>query len=286
MLISGVVAFLAALYLFSLLTGKNIGLRRNFLREGLFAFVITLILYVYGEQDRFMLNDNPQEDLADFSFILLLVVSFWTITSFVLHFFKDNLNHLNKSVFLFLRGTVLLLTIIPLDVLFNFLYLKIAYGLPLYEDYWVFEIPLKVSLILLINFLDEILLMTRPPANKATSIKIRSGGQHRFIESEAIAYFLVENQISYLYTIDGEKFMVDQPLSKLEKDFNDNNFFRASRQLLVARKAIKGYKSAPGKKIELSLADLKGDSSKYHISRLNAPDFRKWINSDSGTIQL
>ncbi len=278
--------FLAATYAFFLLSGKNIRLSKNYLIQGLFAFTLTLILYVYGEQDRFLLNDNPAEDLADFGFILFLVVCFWMIISFVFGFSKSNFKHINKPAFLITRGILLLFLIIPLDVLFNHFYLKMAYGLPLYEDYWVLEIPLKITLILFINFLEEVNLISRISSYRPTSMKVKSGNQYRFIEFDTIAYFMVQNQTSYLYTTEGKKFMVDQPLSKLEKDFHSRDFFRAGRQLLVSRKSVRGYKSAQGKKIELSLVSHRGFPEKFVISRLTAPDFRRWIKTKTGTTQL
>ena len=252
--------------------------------EGLLALGLILILYIYGEQDRFLVNDNPREDFADFGFILLMILVFWTVTKLVFTIFKTSLGQLKKPVFLTLRGMTLLTLIIPLDILFNHLYLNIAYGLPLYEDYWVLEIPLKASLILLINFLDQVVLPMKQSDRQLTSLRIKTGNQYRFITFNCIAYFLVQNQLSYLYTHQGEKIMVDEPLSKFEKDLNNKDFFRASRQLLVSRQAISGYRSAHGKKIELQLTN-NAESANFLISRLNAPDFRKWINAEPGTLQ-
>lgn len=267
----------AAYYTFFLIARKS-HLKNSLFREGLIALIVILILYIYGEQDRFWINDNSIEDLADFGFILVLVVLFWSIVSFVFGLFKYNLNHLNKPTFLIFRGIVLLALIIPLDFLFNVSYLNIAYSLPLYEDYWVLEIPLKISLILLINFLDQVHLFSEKEEKNSSQLEVKIGNQRRFIEPGSIAYFKVQNQTCYLYTTDGEKLMVDQPLNQLEKRLN-NDFFKAGRQLLVSRKAINGYKSIQGKKIELSLS-IQGESSdKYLISRLNAPDFRRWIKS-------
>ncbi len=270
---------LAGFYSYFLVLSKTPRFARAYLMESLIAIGLILILYIYGEQDRFLINDNPGEDLIDFGFILVMVIVCWAIISFIFEFFRTNLSHLKKPTYLTSRGIALLTLIIPLDIISNVLYLRMAYNLPLYEDYWVLEIPLKISLILLINFLDEVQLFASKAEETKSTMKFKIGNQYRFIEPNSIAYFMVQNQISYLHTVDGEKLMVDLPLSLLEKDLSNHDFFRAGRQLLVSRKAITGYKSMQGKKIELSFASQKGLPEKYQISRLTAPDFRRWINN-------
>ncbi|MEQ9405138.1 MAG: LytTR family DNA-binding domain-containing protein [Cyclobacteriaceae bacterium] len=279
------IILLGIIYAILLISKRETYLEKGFLQQSLFAIPLISILYIYGEQDRFLISDNQIEDLIDFSFILFLVTTLWALTTHVFRFFKKKFSTLKKSVFLLLRGITLLVMILPIDLLFNYLFLNLVYDLPLYEDYLVLEVPFKIMIILVVNFLDEVVRKSTGTVKKPAPIKVRSGNQFRFIELNVIAYFLVKNQICYLYTISGEKFMTDLTLTQLEKELEGDNFFRASRQLLVARKAVEGYRSAEGKKIELSLAGKEDNPNTHYISRLSAPFFRKWINGELGTIQ-
>ncbi|MEO9483943.1 MAG: LytTR family DNA-binding domain-containing protein [Ekhidna sp.] len=272
------------LYAILLNVKRETSLEKPFLRQGLFAISLIVVLYIYGEQDRFFTSISPKEDLTDFSFILFMVTFLWILTSLIFRFFENKFSKLSKPIFLLIRGATLLLTLIPLDVSLNYLFLDLAYDLPLYEDYWVLEVPFKILVVLLVNFLDVIQSKSEA-ATKPFNIKVRSGNSYRIIELNQIAYFSVKNQISYLYTITGEKYVTDLTLVQLEKKLRNYDFFRANRQLLIARKAVEGYRSVDGKKIALSLSGTEGSTTSYCISRLGAPSFRKWIKHEVGTIQ-
>lgn len=276
---------MGVLYTIPLILRRERFLAKSFLRQSLFAIALIVILYFYGQQDRFLAGANPIEDLVDFCFILCLVLSLWILTSFIFKWFNEKYSTLPKSVFLLARGIVLLVLLIPLDLLLNYLFLDLVYDLPLYEDYWVLEVPFKILIVLLVNFLDEVIRIKQDSLSKPLQIKAKAGSQNRFFELSQIAYFLVKNQITYLYTVSGEKFITDLTLLQLEKQLKDHDFFRANRQLLIARKAVEGYRSAEGKKIELSLSVAEDSTSTYYISRLGAPSFRKWISHELGTIQ-
>ncbi|MEP5611044.1 MAG: LytTR family DNA-binding domain-containing protein [Cyclobacteriaceae bacterium] len=285
MLLSITTILLGSFYAILLISGEKTFLKKDFLQQSLLAISLIVILYIYGEQDRFLISVNPLEDLIDFSFILFLIIVLWVLTTFIFRFFRKKFNKLRKSVFLVTRGIALVIVLIPLDILFNYLFLDLIYDLQLYEDYLVLEVPFKIIIVLLVNFLDEVVRMMPGSIGRPTTIKIKSGNSYKYIKPDKIAYFLIKNQISYLYTISGEKFVTDLTLTELEKALDNYHFFRASRQLLIARKAVEGYRPTKGKKIQLSLTAIEDSTNTHYISRLTAPVFRKWISDELGTIQ-
>lgn len=272
-------------YALLLILKKEKPLRKSYLRQSLFVISLIVILYVYGQQDRFLISTNPIEDLLDFSFIMILVTVLWGLTSFIFRMFGEKFSKLRKPVFLLSRALVLLAVLIPLDLALNYLFLDVVYDLPLYEDYWVLEVPFKILVVLLVNFLDDVIRSKSDATVKSFTVKVKSGNTHRFIELNQIAYFLMKNQINYLHTVTGEKLITDLTLTQLEETLQNHDFFRANRQLLIARKAVESYRSADGKKIELNLSGTENSTSTYYISRLGAPSFRKWISAGLGTIQ-
>ena len=59
------------------------------------------------------------------------------------------------------------------------------------------------------------------------------------IPIEDIAYFYLENHTVFCITHHNEKYFIDQSLERLQSQIDPEYFFRANRQFLVAKKALK-----------------------------------------------
>ena len=66
-------------------------------------------------------------------------------------------------------------------------------------------------------------------------------GADRFLTLpvEDVAYFYSENKVTTAVTFAGRNHVVDLPLSRLEEQLDPDRFFRANRQFIVARRAVK-----------------------------------------------
>jgi two-component system response regulator LytT len=75
-----------------------------------------------------------------------------------------------------------------------------------------------------------------PP--KKVSVIIQRGDKIIPLKVDAIALFFIERETVFAYTFDGKKHFLSEKLNSLEEQFSPT-FFRANRQFLVHRKAVK-----------------------------------------------
>ncbi len=249
---------------------------RSYHSDALVLSVAVIILYIHGEYDRFVISDNPLEDLSDFAFTVGLVIILWSL-------FKTITSLINKVVianptrqFTF-QSIALVATLIPADIFLNWIYLKIVYGFDLYTDYWAIELPLKTLLIVLLNKYTH---STNKALEEKRRLRISNGANVSWIDIDEIAFCAVHQQVTYLATFDGKRHIADVTLSKLSSQLK-NDFFQASRQLLICKSAVVGYRRKPSKKLELTTVPVRGLPQSFTISRLTAPSFKKWITSES-----
>lgn len=93
---------------------------------------------------------------------------------------------------------------------------------------------------------------------------------------DEIAFFF-KDQINYLYTNNGEKFILDYTtLDEVEELVDPKLFYRANRQYIISSKAINSYKILENQKIIISLKSP-NHQEEIDISREKAPSFRKWF---------
>jgi two-component system, LytTR family, response regulator LytT len=109
---------------------------------------------------------------------------------------------------------------------------------------------------------------------KSVSIIIQQGDKIIPIESDKIAFFFIEDNYVFAYTFNQKKQLLTQKLDTLESTFS-HNFFRANRQFLVNRKAIKDATHHFNRKILINLTVA------YHeqiiVGKLKVTSFLDWL---------
>jgi DNA-binding LytR/AlgR family response regulator len=95
------------------------------------------------------------------------------------------------------------------------------------------------------------------------------------VYTKDIACFVRDN-LNYLYTFSGEKYIVDYvTLEEIEELLDPQLYYRANRQSIVHVNAIQSIKPHENQKLTLTLkAPLKMEQD---ISREKAPGFKKWF---------
>jgi DNA-binding LytR/AlgR family response regulator len=95
------------------------------------------------------------------------------------------------------------------------------------------------------------------------------------VQTKDIACFVREN-LNYLYTFDGDKYILDYvTLEEIEELLDPNLYYRANRQSIVHINAIQSIKPHENQKLTLTLkSPLKMEQD---ISREKAPGFKKWF---------
>jgi two-component system, LytTR family, response regulator LytT len=111
---------------------------------------------------------------------------------------------------------------------------------------------------------------------KNQSIVLYQGDKIIPLEGNHIALFFVENENTYAYTFDQKKLLVNEKMETLEMTFSPN-FFRANRQFLINRKAVKDAATSFNRKITVNLNVLFKDS--IHVGKLKVTDFLDWLKN-------
>lgn len=99
-----------------------------------------------------------------------------------------------------------------------------------------------------------------------------------FVDVKDIAFFQADNKIVYLIDKDGNRFVIDYTLEKLEALLDPKEFFRLNRRFIVKVSAIEHIKPFYNSRLKLS---VKGASSSDEmiISRERVADFKAWAEA-------
>ena len=92
-----------------------------------------------------------------------------------------------------------------------------------------------------------------------------------------IAFFYTSNEKVGAHTFTGEHYIIDRTLETLQSTLPENEFFRANRQFIVARKAVKDIAIWFGSRLSLNLT--LPTPEKIIISKARVPEFKQWLTS-------
>ncbi len=95
------------------------------------------------------------------------------------------------------------------------------------------------------------------------------------IDVNTIAYFYLENKMVYCKTIDNKTYKISKTLEKLQIELNPDLFFRANRQFVVSRIAVKSATLIANRKLKINLKPV--SSVDVIISKLKVTDFKNWF---------
>ncbi len=104
------------------------------------------------------------------------------------------------------------------------------------------------------------------------------GQRSFFLQADEIAYFFADNKIVYLVDKEGNRFIINFTLEKLEPLLDPVDFFRINRKIIVHSKAIEQVKPYFNNRLKLSLKGIKADEE-IIISRERVADFKEWADA-------
>ena len=97
------------------------------------------------------------------------------------------------------------------------------------------------------------------------------------IKLQDIALFYLEHEITYIITFGPKTFTISKSLEELE-EIAGNSFYRANRQYLVNRKAIKEASQYFARKLSIALSIPFSET--ITVSKVKVPDFLNWLSGD------
>jgi len=97
------------------------------------------------------------------------------------------------------------------------------------------------------------------------------------IKLQDIALFYLEHEITYIITFRQKTFTISKSLEELE-EIAGNSFYRANRQYLINRKAIKEASQYFARKLSIALSIPFSET--ITVSKVKVPDFLNWLSGD------
>lgn len=119
-------------------------------------------------------------------------------------------------------------------------------------------------------------LSASPKKDYLKRIMIKIGDSIRSLEVARIAYFYIQNRITYAVMDDGNRYPVEQSLEKLEQELDPERFFRINRQFIISYYAIRKMISYSKSRIKVIL-DPPAESDAISSSE-KTPLFRQWLD--------
>jgi two-component system, LytTR family, response regulator LytT len=123
---------------------------------------------------------------------------------------------------------------------------------------------------------ENIMKLTESQKNPSTSaVLVYSKDKIIPIQYNNIAIFYLENEVTYLLTFNGNKYSLNKSLEELEKNAS-NEFYRANRQCLVNRRAVKDASQYFARKLAISLNIPFNEE--IIINKEKTVDFLNWLS--------
>ncbi|MDO5569841.1 MAG: LytTR family DNA-binding domain-containing protein [Bacteroidales bacterium] len=95
------------------------------------------------------------------------------------------------------------------------------------------------------------------------------------LRTEEIAYFYTTNERTIACTFSGVQHEIDKSLEGISDMINPNDFTRANRQFIIARKAVKDVDFWFGSRLSVNLVVKVPE--KIIVSKLKASKFKEWL---------
>lgn len=92
-----------------------------------------------------------------------------------------------------------------------------------------------------------------------------------------IAYFLSEDKVTWMFTSDGSKYVMDQSLDILSSQLSPSRFFRISRGCIIASSAVQSIIKLQGGRLKINAVLRSGPE--ILVSRSRSEDFLQWLEN-------
>lgn len=103
------------------------------------------------------------------------------------------------------------------------------------------------------------------------------GQRSFFIRACDVAYFMADNKIVYLVDTDGNRFIINYTIEKLEPLLDPHDFFRLNRKIIVHCNAIDQVKPYFNNRLKILLKAVKTNEDMV-VSRERVAAFKSWAD--------
>ena len=128
------------------------------------------------------------------------------------------------------------------------------------------------------NKIQELLNYLQASENKSCREAYLVHFQNKLIPLpvEKINWFYTEQEVVYAHTSDGKKYVIDSTLDKVLTEISPKLFYRANRQFIVQRWAVRDIDFYFNGRLIVNVEPRPHE--KIIVSKAKAPEFKKWLD--------
>ena len=125
------------------------------------------------------------------------------------------------------------------------------------------------------------------PSNETVRKIIREARKEKFlirlndrivpVRTGDIAYFYSEDKNSYIVTLSGSSYVMDESLDALAGNLDPDAFFRISRSCIISEQVIDSISKLMGGRLRISLQRGIPTNTDFTVSRARVEDFLAWL---------
>lgn len=107
---------------------------------------------------------------------------------------------------------------------------------------------------------------------------VKYGVRLKSIRAEDIAYFMAEDKLLYGFSVEGEKFIVDETITKLISKLDPRFFFQINRKFIVHIQSIVEMIKISRNRIRLKLNPDLVDDIEVVVTEEKSNEFQMWLD--------
>ena len=125
------------------------------------------------------------------------------------------------------------------------------------------------------------------PSNETVRKIIREARKEKFlirlndrivpVRTADIAYFYSEDKNSYIVTLAGSSYVMDESLDALAGNLDPEAFFRISRSCIISEQVIDSISKLMGGRLRITLRRNIPSNTDFTVSRARVDDFLAWL---------
>lgn len=117
--------------------------------------------------------------------------------------------------------------------------------------------------------------LQQPPADYRKRFLVKQGQKLLSIETSEIAYFYIDESVSFFKTHVAQRFMVDYRMDEMELFLDPDRFFRVNRSMIVTHSSVVQIQPYYNNRLVLALKPV--FEKEAIVSREKTNDFKKWM---------
>lgn len=119
---------------------------------------------------------------------------------------------------------------------------------------------------------------TVAPGKERNRFMVSLGSRLRTVDADEIAYFMAEGKYLYLFTRNGESYILEETITSLAPQLSVKNFFRINRKFIIHIQSIREMLKLSRNRIRIQLSPPPPGNIMVVVSEDRAEEFRSWLN--------